>query len=68
MHVLEERVLGMIVCPKCKGDVELKSMFFVCDYCKIAYAIVDDVPLMLVSESWPLKEAGKKNFTHHLRL
>lgn len=67
-YMLEERLLETMVCPVCKGGVGLKGMFLVCDSCGIAYAIADDVPLMLVSESWPLKEAAKKNFIHHLRL
>ncbi len=65
---MEGHVLEMIVCPVCKGEVELKGMFLVCNSCRAGYAIVDSVPLMLASESWPLKEARKKNFTHYLRL
>ncbi len=64
----EKQLFGMLACPVCKAGVELRCMFMVCDSCKAAYAIVDGVPLMLASESWPLHEARIKNFIHHLRL
>ncbi|MFH0890143.1 MAG: Trm112 family protein [Candidatus Aenigmatarchaeota archaeon] len=66
--MLEERFLKTIACPKCRGVVELKGMFFVCVLCKACYAVIDDVPVMINSESWALKDAKAKNFVHHLKI
>jgi uncharacterized protein YbaR (Trm112 family) len=43
-------------------------MFLVCNKCKLAYPILDDVPDMLIEDAWQLKKAEKANFKHNLKL
>jgi len=49
----DERLLGILVCPKCKGDLEFRSERpgLVCATCKLAYPIRDDIPVMLEAEA-----------------
>ena len=64
-----KELMEILACPKCKGDVEEKSMFIVCNKCKLAYPVLDeDVPDMLIDDAWPLEKAEKNKFKHTLRL
>ena len=46
-------LLEILVCPKCKGDIHLndKQDSLICDTCRLAYAIRDDIPIMLIEEA-----------------
>lgn len=49
----DERLLEILVCPRCKGDLEHRSEgpSLVCNACKLAYPIRDDIPVMLEGEA-----------------
>lgn len=53
---LDERLLDILVCPKCKGELEYRrdEAEFVCHACKLRYEIRDDIPIMLLDEAKPL--------------
>jgi len=62
-------LMEILACPKCKGDVEEKEMFIVCNKCKLAYPVLDeDVPDMLIEDAWSLEKAEKNKFKHTLKL
>ncbi len=62
-------LLEILACPKCKGDIEEKGMFLICDGCKLAYPILNDsVPDMLIDDAWELEKAKENNFRHNLKL
>lgn len=64
-----KELMKILACPKCKGDVKEKKMFIVCKKCELAYPVLDeDVPNMLIEESWKLNKAEKVNFKHSLKL
>jgi len=50
---MDRKLLGILVCPVCKGtlehDVEAKEL--ICKFDKLAYPINDDIPVMLESEA-----------------
>jgi uncharacterized protein YbaR (Trm112 family) len=50
---LDERILEILVCPKCKGDLEYdrEGSRLLCATCKLAYPIRDDIPVMLEQEA-----------------
>lgn len=54
---IEQELLDILACPKCKGDVHLteKGDGLVCLSCKLIYPIKDDIPIMLIDEALPLK-------------
>jgi uncharacterized protein len=54
---ISEKLLAILVCPKCKGDLELTSNQdgLVCNVCKLKYPIRDDIPIMLIDEAIPLE-------------
>ena len=53
---LDERLLDILVCPKCKGDLDYRAAEgeLVCHSCRLRYPIEDGIPVMLIDEARPL--------------
>jgi hypothetical protein len=53
---LAPELLDILVCPKCKGDLEHRAApeALVCRACRLVYAVEDDIPIMLIDEAKPL--------------
>lgn len=54
---LSPQLLEILVCPKCKGDLEYREApneALVCHHCRLVYAVEDDIPIMLIDEATPL--------------
>jgi uncharacterized protein YbaR (Trm112 family) len=51
--MLDKRLLDLLVCPKCRGDLEYKEKddLLICWRCRLAYPVKDDIPIMLVEEA-----------------
>ena len=47
---LAPELLQILVCPKCKGELES----LVCHACRLIYPVEDGIPIMLVDEAKPL--------------
>ena len=50
---IRKELLEILVCPKCKGELELKPAQegLICHACKLEYTIEDDIPNMLIDEA-----------------
>jgi uncharacterized protein YbaR (Trm112 family) len=50
---LDERLLKILVCPKCKGDLQYdqENSRLICSCCRLAYPVKDDIPVMLEQEA-----------------
>lgn len=50
---LSRELLAILVCPQCKGELELvdSETGLVCHACRLRYPIRDDIPVMLVDEA-----------------
>ncbi len=55
---LKKELLEILVCPQCKGDIDLNDdqNGLTCQTCRLVYAIKDDIPIMLVDEALPLDQ------------
>lgn len=53
---ISAELLEILVCPKCKGAIELTEGgdALDCVACKLRYRIEDDIPVMLIDEATPL--------------
>ncbi len=53
---IDKELLDILVCPKCKGDLELteKEDGLDCKPCALKYPVKDDIPIMLIDEALPL--------------
>jgi uncharacterized protein YbaR (Trm112 family) len=53
---LAPELLEILVCPKCKGDLEYRQdpETLVCHACRLVYAVEDGIPIMLIDEAKPL--------------
>ena len=51
--MLNEKLLEILACPKCKGDLEYKAEEnrLICNNCRLRYKIEDDIPIMLIDEA-----------------
>ena len=56
---MDTRLLEILVCPVCKGPLENRkaSGELVCKACRLAYAVKDDIPVMLAEEARTLAES-----------
>jgi uncharacterized protein YbaR (Trm112 family) len=51
---LAPELLEILVCPKCKGELAYTrepDEELVCHQCRLAYAVEDDIPIMLIDEA-----------------
>ena len=53
---LSEQLLAILVCPKCKGELEHRPAVesLVCHACRLVYPVRDGIPIMLIDEATPL--------------
>ena len=51
--MLNQKLLDILACPKCKGDLEYKSQDekLICHSCRLIYNIEDDIPIMLIDKA-----------------
>jgi uncharacterized protein YbaR (Trm112 family) len=52
---LHPELLAILVCPKCKGDLDYRpaEAVLVCNTCRLRYPVRDDIPIMLIDEASP---------------
>ncbi|GAB4183114.1 MAG: Trm112 family protein [Calditrichia bacterium] len=62
--MLKKELLDILVCPKCKGDLEYKpdeqndtQGKLICHSCQLFYRVEDDIPVMLIEEAQPIEKA-----------
>ena len=50
---IDEKLLEIIACPKCKGDLYLTedNKGLVCNQCRLIYEIRDGIPILLIDEA-----------------
>lgn len=49
--MIDEKLLSILACPACQGDVELKEEKIVCRKCGRKYPVKNGVPIMLVDQA-----------------
>jgi len=51
--MIDKKLLKILACPKCKGDLKYdeKNDRLICEKCKLAYPIKDGIPVMLIEEA-----------------
>ncbi len=56
MVAIDQDLLEILVCPKCKGEIYLNQQQdgLICERCALLYEIRDDIPIMLIDEAKPI--------------
>ena len=51
--MLDQKLLEILACPKCKGDLEYlaEDKELRCPSCRLIYQVKDDIPVMLIDEA-----------------
>lgn len=55
---MNEELLEIVACPKCKGplDLTVDETELRCDRCRLRYRIDDGIPILLLEEASPYDE------------
>ena len=55
---MDARLLEILVCPICKANLEYRKaeQELVCEPCKLAFPVRDDIPIMLEDQARRLSE------------
>jgi uncharacterized protein YbaR (Trm112 family) len=55
---MDSKLIQILVCPVCKGPLVYKKseQELICKPCRLAYAIKDDIPVMLEDEARKLPD------------
>ena len=56
MTTVPRQLLEILVCPKCKGELEYRETESAlhCNHCRLKYPVRDGIPIMLIEEASPL--------------
>ena len=66
---VDKKLINIMACPKCRGDIEESGMFITCKKCKLAFPVLDGkVPDMLLEDAWEIGKARKAKFRHNIKL
>lgn len=59
--MLNQDLLDILICPKCKGEIRLSpnNDYIICDKCSLAYKLDNDMPIMLIDNAVNSKEIEK---------
>ncbi|MBF0570392.1 MAG: Trm112 family protein [Candidatus Omnitrophica bacterium] len=49
--MIDKKLLALLVCPACQGEVQVKNNKIVCIQCLRSYPIVDGIPVLLVDQA-----------------
>jgi len=49
--MISKELLEILACPVCKQSVELKQDKLICQQCKLAFPIKDDIPVMIIEQA-----------------
>ncbi len=48
---MDKKLLAILVCPLCKGQLLVKNKELICPFDRLAYPIRDGIPVMLEHEA-----------------
>ncbi|MBF0472501.1 MAG: Trm112 family protein [Nitrospirae bacterium] len=48
---IENNLLEILACPKCKGELDYKNDRLICHSCRLSYPVKDDIPIMLIEQA-----------------
>ena len=53
--MLDPQLLEILVCPKCKGELEYQTdpPSLICHSCRLRYEVRDGIPILLIDEAQP---------------
>lgn len=48
---MDKKLLALLVCPLCKGQLIMKKKELICRFDRLAYPLRDDIPVLLEQEA-----------------
>ncbi len=67
---LDPRLTSTLVCPICKGAIvwDAEKSVLVCPRCKLAFAVKDNIPNMIVEEAEKLSSEEAEEYKKRLSI
>ena len=59
--MIDKKILEILACPKCKGDLVYIEKGFICDNCLLLFKIEEGIPNFLIDEAESI-DKDKLNF------
>ena len=59
---MDKKLIAMLVCPLCKGQLILQQDELICRFDRLAYPIRDGIPVMLEQEARHISLEEKDKF------
>lgn len=61
MSLLDETLKRLLVCPRCRGDLEEREAesALLCRACLLRYDVIDGVPNMIIRDATPVADDPK---------
>jgi len=56
------KLLSILICPKCKSKIDYNNDFLICQKCFSHYPIIDGIPIMMVE-----KQEEEKQHDHQVK-
>ena len=62
---LDQKLLDILVCPQCKGELALieGGVNLLCERCKLKYPVRDSIPVMVVDEAVDLRKESERQIS-----
>ncbi len=48
--MIDEKLLALLACPACQGEVQLHNNQIICKRCRHEYPIVNGIPVLLADQ------------------
>ena len=59
---MDSKLLKILACPICKGDLKLKEYKLICYNCRKYFLIENDIPIMLIEEAKEIKDIKEEKW------
>lgn len=66
--MINEKLLNLLCCPKCKTEINERKMFLLCNDCNKAYPVLGNIPDMLIEDAWSIEKAKKDKYMHSIKI
>lgn len=65
--MINEKLLEILACPKCKEEIIYTGDSFICENCKLLFKIEDDIPNFLIDEAKQLSNEELREILQKLK-
>jgi hypothetical protein len=61
MSCLDDELVALLACPRCKGPLERDGERLACPACRLVFPVRDRVPVLLLEEAQPAETGYRRS-------